>query len=77
MKVKQSAKAKTCFIESYQKDKAGPKAPESLYGLSAALSQQNKKQQACTVLKKLQTDCPKLSPDLKKKVQDAKTKNKC
>lgn len=77
MKIKQIAKAKGCFAQSYQKDKTGPKAPESLFGLGAALSQENKQQQACTAWKKLQTDYPKLSPDLKKKVQDAKTKNKC
>lgn len=77
MKIKQAAKAKGCFAQSYQKDKKGPKAPDSLFGLGAALSQENKKQQACTAWKKLQTDYPKLSPDLKKKVQDAMTKNKC
>ena len=73
----QIPKAKLSFVQSYQKNKTGPKAAEALFELGNTLLKDKKRDQACTAWKKLQVDYPKMSPELQKKLQEAKTKNKC
>jgi tol-pal system protein YbgF len=46
------------FLRSYKKFPKGKKAPESLFKLSIALSNLDKKKEACTMLAKLQKEFP-------------------
>lgn len=74
---KKNDAAKTAFVQCYQENKKGPRAPDALYNLGLLLAQDKKTTQACTAWRKLQTDFPKLSPDLKKKLDASKKKHKC
>lgn len=69
--------AKRAFVQSYQENKKGARAPDALYNLGLLLAQDKKTPQACTAWRKLQADFPKLPADLKKKLDVSKKKHKC
>lgn len=74
---KKNAEAKVAFVKAYQKDPKGPKAPDCLLKLGLILAAQNKKKDACTAWKKLDTDYPKMSKETKKALGEAKKKYGC
>ncbi len=65
------------FLEGYQSDPKGTKAPDSLLKLGMSLSGLDKKREACAAFDKLIKDYPGVSAELRNKVDREKQKNSC
>ncbi|MFQ5766207.1 MAG: tol-pal system protein YbgF, partial [Rhodospirillales bacterium] len=65
------------FLEGYQADPKGSKAPDSLLKLGMSLAGLDKKREACAAFKKLLKDFPTVSAGVKNTVQREKQKNGC
>jgi TolA-binding protein len=69
--------AKILFVNAYKKEPKGTKAGDCLFKLGKALAIQGKKGDACIAWKKLATDFPGMSPEMKNELAAAKKKYKC
>ena len=65
------------FLEGYQTDPQGAKAADSLLKLGMALSNLDKKQEACAAFDKLRADFPNASQGLRNTLQREWQKNGC
>ena len=65
------------FLEGYQTDPQGPKAPDALLKLGMSLSSLDKKNEACAAFQKLRSDYPNASAGLKTTLQREWEKNGC
>lgn len=65
------------FLEGYQSDPKGPKAPDALLKLGMSLSSLDKKQEACAAFQKLRADYPDAPAGLKSTLQREWQKNGC
>jgi len=65
------------FLESYQTDPKGPKAPDSLLKLGMSLAGLDKKREACAAFDKLSKDYPNASAGISNTVKREKQKNGC
>ncbi len=65
------------FLEGYQYDPKGVKAPDSLLKLGMSLSGLDKKREACAAFDKLIKDYPDVSAGLRNTVAREKQKNSC
>lgn len=54
------------FLEAYQKDQKGPKAPDTLLKLGMSLTNLDKKKEACATFDKLAKDFPDASANIKR-----------
>ena len=65
------------FLEGYQTNPKGPKAPDSLLKLGMSLGGLDKKREACAAFNKLIKDFPKISAGVKNTVTREKQKYGC
>jgi tol-pal system protein YbgF len=65
------------FLEGYQADPQGPKAPDALLKLGMSLSSLEKKSEACAAFQKLRADYPEAPAGLKSTLQREWQKNGC
>ena len=65
------------FLEGYQTDPQGPKAPDALLKLGMSLASLNKKNEACAAFQKLRGDYPDAPAGLKSTLQREWQKNGC
>ncbi|MBC8337153.1 MAG: tol-pal system protein YbgF, partial [Alphaproteobacteria bacterium] len=65
------------FLEGYQADPKGQKAPDSLLKLGMSLSGLDKKREACAAFDKVSKDYPDASPGIRNTVAREKQKNSC
>ena len=65
------------FLEGYQADPKGPKAPDSLLKLGMALAGLDKKREACAAFDKLNKDFPNAPVGIKNTVTREKQKSGC
>ena len=65
------------FLEGYQADPKGPKAPDSLLKLGMSLAGLDKKREACAAFDKLLKDFPNANAGLKNTVAREKQKSGC
>lgn len=65
------------FLEGYQTDPKGAKAPDALLKLGMSLSSLEKKSEACAAFQKLRADYPNASAGLKATLQREWQKNGC
>ncbi len=65
------------FLEGYQADPKGPKAPDSLLKLGMSLAGLDKKREACAAFDKLTKDFPKVSAGISNTVKRERQKNSC
>ncbi len=65
------------FLEGYQTDPKGPKAPDSLLKLGMSLGGLDKKREACAAFEKLIKDFPSISTGVKNTVTREKQKYGC
>ncbi len=65
------------FLEGYQTDPKGPKAPDSLLKLGMSLGGLDKKREACAAFEKLIKDFPSISAGVKNTVTREKQKYGC
>lgn len=65
------------FLEGYQTDPQGPKAPDALLKLGMSLSSLEKKSEACAAFQKLRSDYPDAPAGLKNTLQREWQKNGC
>lgn len=65
------------FLEGYQTDPQGPKAPDALLKLGMSLSSLDKKNEACAAFQKLRADYPDAPAGLKSTLQREWQKNGC
>ncbi len=65
------------FLEGYQADPKGPKAPDSLLKLGMSLASLDKKREACAAFDKLIKDFPKAPAGIKNTVTREKQKSGC
>lgn len=54
------------FLESYQADPKGPKAPDGLLKMAMALGKLDKKRESCLTFSKLRQEFPNASPNIQK-----------
>jgi len=71
------AQAAATFLEGYQKDARGAKAPDSLLKLGMSLKRMDKKREACATFGKLRADFPKLPAHLSKTLERERTAAQC
>ncbi len=71
------AQAAATFLEGYQKDARGAKAPDSLLKLGMSLKRMDKKREACAAFGKLRADFPKLPAHLSKTLERERTAAQC
>lgn len=71
------SQAAEVFLESYQKDSKGAKAPDSLLKLGMSLARLQKKQEACSTFDKLKRDFTNLSYSIRSMLDREKQKNGC
>ncbi len=71
------AQAASTFLEGYQKDPRGAKAPDSLLKLGMSLSKMEKLREACATFGKLRGDFPKMPAHLSKTLERERTNAKC
>ncbi len=71
------AQAASTFLEGYQKDPRGAKAPDSLLKLGMSLSRMDKNREACATYGKLRSDFPKMPAHLSKTLERERTSAKC
>jgi tol-pal system protein YbgF len=69
--------AKILFITAYKKEPKGQKAPDCLFKLGQTLANQGKKGDACIAWKKLASDFPNMSKEMKDALATARKKYKC
>jgi len=65
------------FLEGYQTDPKGPKAPDALLKLGMSLASLEKKNEACAAFQKLRGDYPNAPAGLKSTLQREWQKNGC
>jgi tol-pal system protein YbgF len=65
------------FLEGYQADPKGPKAPDSLLKLGMSLAGLDKKSDACAAFDKVIKDFPEASAGIHKTIAREKQKNSC
>ena len=65
------------FLEGYQADPKGPKAPDSLLKPGMSLAGLDKKREACAAFEKLTKDFPDAAAGVKNTVNREKQKNGC
>jgi len=65
------------FLESYQAEPKGPKAPDSLLKLGMSLAGLDKKREACAAFDKLIKDFPDITSGIRNTVKREKQKNSC
>ena len=65
------------FLEGYQADPKGTKAPDSLLKLGMSLSGLDKKREACAAFDKVSKDFPDVSAGIRNTVAREKQKNSC
>lgn len=70
-------KAAINFLKAYQKFPSSSKAPDALLKLAFSLGEMKKNTEACSILKKLDTEFKKRSESSKKRAYDAKIKYGC
>lgn len=70
-------KAAINFLKAYQKFPSSSKAPDSLLKLSLSLGEMKKNTEACSILKKLDSEFKKRSESSKKRAYDAKIRFGC
>lgn len=70
-------KAAISYLKGYKQDPKGSKAADSLLKLALSLGSLKKKQDACAMLSKLESEYPNRSADSVKKAKDAKIKFGC
>ncbi|NVK20444.1 MAG: tol-pal system protein YbgF [Methylocystaceae bacterium] len=71
------AQAASTFLEGYQKDPRGAKAPDSLLKLGMSLSRMDKTREACASYDRLRSSFPKLPAHLSKTLERERTSAKC
>ncbi len=69
--------AAEAFLEGYQADPKGPKAPDSLLKLGMSLAGLDKTREACAAFDKLTKDFPKVSAGIRNTVKREKQKSSC
>lgn len=69
--------AKILFVNAYKKNPRGPKAPDCLLKLGETLAIQGKKEAACTAWRKLKTDFPHMTSEMKSELTTLKKKYGC
>lgn len=69
--------AKILFVNAYKKNPEGPKAPDCLLRLGATLAIQGKKDDACTAWRKLKTDFPHMTNEMKSELATLKQQYGC
>ena len=69
--------AAEAFLEGYQADPKGPKAPDSLLKLGMSLAGLDKKREACAAFDKLTKDFPEITAGIRNTVKREKQKNSC
>ena len=77
LKQNKQKEAKILFVNAYKKSPKGPKAPDCLLKLGEALALQGKKDDACTAWRKLQTDFPHITGEMKTELGALKKKYGC
>ncbi|MBX9806034.1 MAG: tol-pal system protein YbgF [Alphaproteobacteria bacterium] len=77
LKQSKHKEAKILFVNAYKKNPKGPKAPDCLLRLGEALALQGKKDDACTAWRKLQTDFPHITSEMKTELGALKKKYEC
>ena len=70
-------KAATEYLNSYKAYPKGTKAPDALLKLAYSLNALNKKQEACSMLAKLEKEFPNRSNNLVIRSEDAKARMQC
>ena len=65
------------FLEGYESDKRGAKAPDALLKLGMSLASLDNKTEACAVFQKLRSDYPEASAGLKSTLEREWQKNGC
>lgn len=71
------AQAAAIFLEGYQKDPRGAKAPDSLLKLGMSLKRMDKKREACATFGKLRSDFPTMPAHLSKTLERERTAAQC
>ncbi len=69
--------AAEALLANYRKNPKGERAADSLYYLGEALMKLGQPAQACKAYAELEAVYPKMRPELKKQVQDAKSQAQC
>ncbi len=69
--------AAIAFDDAYNRSRTGIHAPEALLGLADSLGAINERKAACDTLVKLQTEFPKMRPDLKAAADGSRQRNGC
>lgn len=69
--------AASTFLEGYQKDSRGAKAPDSLLKLGMSLTRLEKLREACATFSKLRADFPKMPAHISKTLERERTTAKC
>ena len=65
------------FLEGYQRDPKGGKAPDTLLKLGMSLAGLDKKPEACAAFDKVAADFPKASPGVKNALKRERKRNNC
>ena len=65
------------FVDAYQQNMQGPKAPDCLLKLSLSLIALNKNSDACTTLAELKSKYPNASTSVRSRAAEERTKLKC
>ncbi|TVR82762.1 MAG: tol-pal system protein YbgF [Rhodospirillales bacterium] len=69
--------AAQAFLEAYQADTAGTKAPDSLLKLGMALARLDKRDEACAAFQQLERSQPEASATIRQKVQEERSRIGC
>ncbi|MFY9287551.1 MAG: tol-pal system protein YbgF [Alphaproteobacteria bacterium] len=69
--------AAVAFVDAYQQNPQGAKAPDCLLKLGLSLSGMNKPQDACTTLSELKTKFPKAAANIRGRADEERAKLKC
>jgi tol-pal system protein YbgF len=71
------AQAATTFLDGYEKNKTGQKAPDTLLKLGMALGQLDKKREACATFQELERAFPQAPAAVKSKAAEEKKRLAC
>jgi TolA-binding protein len=74
---KDYSSAARVFLEAYQKDQKGTKAPDTLLKLGMSLTNLDKKKEACATFDKLGKDFPDASANIKRTLPRERTRAGC
>lgn len=69
--------AAQAFLEAYQADTTGAKAPDSLLKLGMALARLDKRDEACAAFQQLERSQPEASATIRQKVQEERSRIGC